>query len=189
VDEPDFGKLRDATDKLVAKHRYTRDLARPDRDELVQDVMEAMLRAAGKGETVLNPDAFLEVLVRNRGIDRLRAKKKHDEREVALDGLDGDVLERFVRESKEDRFASVKPVRDHLLAQIFSLVSADAADLLRRRFIEGESSKEAAERLGIKPAAVDQRVRRAKVEVQKVLERNENGELREELKAPHPHVY
>lgn len=187
--DPDFKKLRTATVNLVRKHKLTRDWSTADREELVQDVLEAMVKALGKGETLLNSDAFLEVLVRNRGVDRIRAKGRREAREVALDDPENDFLEDYVRESRAERVASLKPVRDEFLANVLALIPTDAGDLLRRRFMEGESAKEAAERLGILPAAVDQRVRRAKADLRDALDLDANRDLKDEFGAPHPRLY
>ena len=113
--------------------------------------------------------SYLGAIARSRAIDRLRRETgqpelEYDELDLAVEGPEGDVL------AREDGAV--------LLAAVDALGPPDR-EIFLRRYYYGQSAPEIGQRLGMKPEAVRQRLKRGRDLLRRMLTKGgfENGNI------------
>ncbi len=143
------------------------------------------LQAWPDGDAPANVAAWLETATSNAIVDRARA----DQRRPADNFAEGeeDPVSLAMAVMRSTQFASAPAVSREVIDNLFALVSAEEAHLLRRRYIHNDTAAELAAELGISVANLDQRTTRAKRGLRDAL--TARPDLVEALRNPHPHVY
>lgn len=169
---------------LVAK-RLGRHLNREECEDVAQDVIERYLGQVQRAGKPDNPGAWIERAVRNAVIDRVRAERRRPA--VAGDDAVGAAVDRVLALAEETRSASFMAIAHRLVDEALAPLSPEDRTVLQLRFVDGLTAKETAAELRISPAAVDQRVRRARERLRTSLA--SRPEIIEELGKPHPRLY
>lgn len=180
----DTGEFMELARPIVERRGARARLSVQDREDLLQDVLVAYLGNAA-AQAHPKPEAWIETTTRNLLIDKYRAEQRRPQRANEPD-LD-DIIDWVLENGAPQRGPSQAVVRNHLITDILSLVDGTDGDLLRRRYLDGESAADLAEELRITVGAVDQRTTRAKARLRDAL--GGRADLVAELHAAHPRVY
>ena len=180
----DYDQLTQLAKPIVWARGRRLGLSDPDCEDVLQDVLTKHFTTWSTGAPD-NLEAWLETTTRNTLIDRGR----HAERRPADNFAEGgeDPLSLMVGLVRSSQFASLAVVTKQLIDDILALVPPQDADLLRRRFLDGQPAADLAGELGIPSGTVDQRVSRARRKLRTALE--ERPDLAGELRKRHPHIY
>lgn len=170
---------------IVWRRGYQAGLSIEDRQDLFQDVLMKYLQAWPDGDAPANVAAWLETAASNAIVDRVRA----DQRRPADNFAEGeeDPVSLAMAVMRSTQFASAPAVSREVIDNLFALVSAEQAHLLRRRYIQNYTAAEVAAELGVSVANLDQRTTRAKRELREAL--SARPDLVAALRNPHPNVY
>ena len=119
--------------------------------DVVQDTMMRLARAMPIFDTDLDGERWLRRVLVNAARDRLRAELRRRTREA-----------RSMQARRPGRQSQIddRSEENAALAQRLARLEQDAADLLRRRFSLGWTLERIASEIGLKPGAVDGRLRR-----------------------------
>lgn len=179
----DRSELLDLASPIAGRHARKEKLADADAADLLQNAVTRFLATWPDGSGPDNPAAWLETTIKNLVTDHHRFVARHgadaidDQEDALIQALAGGL----------SQHPSAGPVRDDLVARIFALVPEADADVIRQRFLGGRPAIKVAADLGITPAAVDQRAKRAKKKLRDALAAR--PDLLAELKQSHPATY
>lgn len=181
-DDADWPRLLTSARRIVAAR--ARGFSREDHEDLVQEVLLSYTRTWSGGAGPRNADAWLETVISRAVVDLARARGRRVQEVVARED---DPVEEFARRLRGSASTSLLPLREKFLRQVFRLVSAEDAEILRLRILDDLPSAEVAQQLGVTTSAVDQRLSRAKRRLRGGL--RSRPDLLDELRLGHPRHY
>lgn len=180
----DYDVLTGLAQPIVWRRGRRLGLGEADCEDLLQDVLTKYFTTWAL-DTPDNIEAWLETATKNAVIDRARAADRRPTEPFAEGG--DDPLSVTISRLRSPRFASLQPIQKRILNEVFGLLGAAEADLLRERYLHNRSAADLAATLDITVANVDQRVSRAKKKLREAL--MERPDLVKELRSPHPRIY
>lgn len=180
----DYDVLTGLAQPIVWRRGRRLGLGEADCEDLLQDVLTKYFTTWAL-DTPDNIEAWLQTATKNTVIDRARAADRRPS-DLFTEGGD-DPLSVAISRLRSPWFASLQAVQEKILNEVFGLLSAAEADMLRERYLHNRSAADLAATLDITVANVDQRVSRAKRKLREALA--ERPDLVNELRSPHPHVY
>lgn len=178
--EPEGDSARTLREKARRiAHRRGRRFSADTRDEIAAEVLLRYYAKWGTRQRPDNVDAWLETTTKNLIIDLGRRGKK-----VRIDPLGDDTLE-ALRGTLPS--CSARVVATAIQRAVLDLLPAEDRDLITERFFHGNTTAAVASMLGVTPAALDQRVARAKKRLRDalVLHPDLMEALRSEVSAPY----
>lgn len=153
--EPEIDSARTLREKVRRiAYRRGRRLSADTKDEITAEVLYRYYAKWGTQQRPDNVDAWLETTTRNLIIDLSRRDKK-----IRIDPFGDDTMTALLRPQAS---LTARVVATEIQRAVLDLLPAEDRNLLTARFVHGLTSASVASRLGVTPAAVDQRVARAK---------------------------
>lgn len=157
-------------------------------EDLAQEVLARYFAEWGRSKAPNNPPAWLQRVADNAINDHMRQGQRRPADGFAPGGDDAvAMLVATLRANGTAGAASLMPVKEALLDEVFALVSQADAAVLKRRFADGTPAADLAAEYGITRAAIDQRTARAKKRMANALKGR--PDLLDALKSGHQHPY
>lgn len=150
---------------------YARALVKDDATsrDIVQDAFVAAYEKAGTFDITRDFATWMRGIVRNKWREWLRKNRRYDLTDNELASIDADVA---VWQS--ERASGNSPVFE-ALEICLSRLPGNLMDTVKAYYFEGRNGDEAAERLGIAPAAVRKRLQRARALLKQCLDRKRDN--------------
>ncbi len=156
---------------------YARALVRDDATarDIVQDAFVAAYEKAGTFDITRDFATWMRGIVRNKWREWIRKNKRYDLTDNELASIDADVAA-----WQTERASGNSPVFE-ALETCLSRLPDNLMETVKAYYYEGRNGDEAAERLGIAPAAVRKRLQRARLLLKQCLDRKlEDSPLKED---------
>ena len=146
---------------------YARALVKDDATsrDIVQDAFVAAYEKAGTFDITRDFATWMRGIVRNKWREWLRKNRRYDLTDNELASIDA-----AVAAWQNERASGNSPVFE-ALETCLSRLPDNLMDTVKAYYFEGRNGDEAAERLGIAPAAVRKRLQRARVLLKQCLDR------------------